>query len=175
MVASSTLVWNLFHRNAQATGVLFGRLRSDILVRCHRCTNSRRSSIAVHAATRVVCSIITLICIGTCTGMKHAWHCIAHGVRPSGSHFSGSYWRLAAPIGRYLRRRRPLCCVAIWHRMQPSSMTVLLSLHCVVCVRLSCGLVLIVTIARVPRSQSLEAVSHTCTPPATRERRSRRS
>ena len=64
---------------------------------------------------------------------------------------------------------------AIWHRMQPSSMTVLLSLLGVRCVRLSCGLVLIVAVARVPRSQSLDAVTHTFTPAATRDRRSRRS
>ena len=32
---------------------------------CHRCTSSLRSSAADHAATRVVCSSLTLICAGT--------------------------------------------------------------------------------------------------------------
>ena len=89
--------------------------------------------------------------------------------------FSEFWCRFAAPISRYVRRRRPRCCAAISHRMPPCSMTVLLSLLGVRCVRLSCRLVLIVAVARVPRSQSLEAVTHTFTPPATHDRRSRRS
>ena len=50
--------------------VLFGSLSSAILVPCHRCTSSRRSCTGDHAATRVVCSIFTLICAGTHAAMN---------------------------------------------------------------------------------------------------------
>ena len=53
--------------------------------------------------------------------------------------FSEFWCRFAAPISRYVRRRRPRCCAAISHRMPPCSMTVLLSLLGVVCGLLHAG------------------------------------